>query len=707
MSGGSDSDYEESLKKRKRAAEQSRSRRKKKPKSKFGEREKGQAGLGQFNLPVPPMAEEPASEGNRNRSASVSEIPETPPSLCKSQLMGEDRPTEKRPSSFQTARVRFETKVPSHTTPNTHYATGEFVQCSSLQRSPLANRSHNLQSPATIRPKILETQLKVSTVTSQISPDLVRGRVERIKDHTIHQRANGGHDELLVLDPCTTGALELDRAHAIQESQRNRCSLDESPGKLNPPPRRRNYIHTGVVEDSQDDSCTDLDLASIPEARLTPRPPALYTVDSDHGVDSYLDDPPYSDPALAALDRDASRFVSTQIGAQTQRSPRAMVDDSETEEDEDLAAGCTNVAMNRPRRSFSAEKIPQLPTNKPRDAVSVLSPGTVSAMRVPTRPVETTREPGRTTSNQEPTEDSNDAPHSSPPLRPSQISTVVGTSSPRALSPGTVSAVRVPTRPVETTREPGRTTSNQEPEAEDSNDAPRSSPPLRPSQVSTVVGTPSPHHTLPRPEAEDSNGAPHSSPPLRPSQVSTVVGTPSPHHTPPRNAPVIDLTNSTPPPAPTSAETEPGRVPFSLSRSSPSISLANGTARSLRDFVMSTSPIPLPVSDSTEWMGRVRRSRSATSLKSQPQLEDLVDFSLPPPPPPLTSFVSTSSIPLPVSDSTEWMERVRRSRSATSLKSQPQLEDLFDLSLPPPPPPLSSFGSASPIPLPTPEPTEL
>ena len=529
---------------------------------------------------VKPMAEEHASEGN-SRSASVPEIPETSPGRCESsQPMGEDRQTEKRPSNFQTPRrVRFKTEVPSsHTPPSTQYATDEFVRKkrSSLQRSPLAKRSHNLQSPAPTRfndtkpeLRILDTQLpeKVSTaVTSQISSDLAWGHcAERVTEDTavLLQRANEGHDQLSVLNPCPPPrtALEVDRAHAIEDSQeRNRCSLDESPGKCltSPPPKHENYKRTGVVEDSQcpNDSCPDLVLASIPnEARLTTttQTPALYP-DSDLEVNSCPDDQDLPeadfDPVLSALERDASRFLFTQLRSQTQRSPRAMIDDSETEDDEDLDAGCTNVAMNnRPRRSFSSERIPQLPTNKPLDAVSALGPGNASATRVPTRPVETIREPGRTTGNQQP-------------------------------------------------------------------------------------------------EAEDSNDAPHSSPPLRPSQVSTVVSTPSPHHTPPRNAPVIDLTNPTPAPAPTFADTEPERVPCSLSKSSPrpsSITLANGTARSLRDLIVPSSPIPLPASDSTEWMECVRRSQPAASWKSQPQLEDLVDFSLPPPPPLLSSSRATPS----------------------------------------------------------------
>lgn len=250
---------------------------------------------------------------------------------------------------------------------------------------------------------------------------------------------------------------KLQRATTIQDSQ----ASDENIMTQMPP---RRLARTLTVQDSQHE---DLDLSSQLYRSMSSRE-NLQIIDSQAHNDRYDEDeeedideegeelgneedeeeeyPHTFDPVSAALERDAARYAWTQTQApRTQHKKTQIVDSEEDSDDDDLDRGIVP-------DSESEDDIVLLPSHSAQDGPSqeLCSEDLVAPNSEANEP---TPVPPKTVQNQP----SPSPPSSPPPLRPSQVSTVMPTqSSPHFTVPAEIAEEEEyspPTSPPTTTKQ--------------------------------------------------------------------------------------------------------------------------------------------------------------------------------------------------------------------------------------------------------------
>lgn len=221
----------------------------------------------------------------------------------------------------------------------------------------------------------------------------------------------------------------------IQDSQSEGASLSNVSSKesLNPPPRKGELRRVTTVQDSQFD---DEDLFDDHEVHIK---------ESQYAPDFTQQD--YFDPANSALDRDALRFRWTQTQKQLSNINE---DDSDAETDDgDLDGGRRDLQTPRVKPAS-----PNLPTERRQTVVSDEEGQTHNTPPTAVRHKAVLEAP-RPSSGDDSAYDSNDHANneetlvlsSSPPLRASQVSTIVPTqASTHQTATGNDSIASVPRR---------------------------------------------------------------------------------------------------------------------------------------------------------------------------------------------------------------------------------------------------------------------
>ncbi|OQO11177.1 hypothetical protein B0A48_05433 [Cryoendolithus antarcticus] len=274
------------------------------------------------------------------------------------------------------------------------------------QRVPLGERSANTR----LRPLQLQPSGDIAVKTSKVP-------LKEAAD--ISQTAIS---DLPIAPIPTTGpkrsCRKLKRTLTVQDSQ-----LADLPMSTVPPPRQlmRSTTIAETQFDSLDlDTIDDLDALSEGDVFTTER---HHDSNSVHGSEQYFSDEPHTyDPVGAALDRDAARFAWTQTQLPSKRA-RDAVQDSETDDDPlddvDADAASTKTITSVDLTSSSHRPSEQLLS----DLLDALSPQAARVSRPDDR---------KASENPEEYVDmdviaDSSPPSSPPPLRQSQISTVVPT----------------------------------------------------------------------------------------------------------------------------------------------------------------------------------------------------------------------------------------------------------------------------------------
>lgn len=497
-------------------------------------------------------------------------------------------------------KVRF-LEVPSSQTPrSTKRPTQRRVRTTS--RSPLKEKSANSPSPMKKMPSP-ESQMSMKMLERTRLADRQAQRPEQTVtpvgiygDEDLEQCAAEAADEFSLmtyqmpppprrdlqrsttiqdsqadeLDPMNENAASVvspwrPRSGAIADSQRNSSNetLFEDSQLLPAPQRLR---RAATVQDSQlEDDDFDFDEGAMSLENHSAR---ITTDDDDHEHNETLPEGTF-DPAFSALDRDAGRFTWTQ----TQRQMPEIVKDSETE-DEDLDGDST--------------------TSTRRDA------GLVSDR--------TSQELGD-------------------PVPPASVS-----SNEYAKAEGLelVGAKRVDSEQVRQHDDSAYEFGDQAAAAQGVEMS--SSPPaLPPSQLRTKANPGEPEH--------EHEGVPSSPPPLRVSQVSTVVPTQC----------SIPTTPASPRKCIKAEPLSLQQSPHLHEQKTQTVSLLSSPQRprSLwQPESWDSSPLPLPPWSSPKGPGadgRKDQLNRNTGLGSDPHMDSLADFSLPPPPPLSSSRRQTPS----------------------------------------------------------------
>jgi hypothetical protein len=220
----------------------------------------------------------------------------------------------------------------------------------------------------------------------------------------------------------------LQRTTTVQDSQ----ASDENITTQMPP---RGLTRSLTVQDSQHE---DLDLSSQLYRSMSSRE-NLQVIDSQAGNDRYEDEeehdqeaeeeheegeeedyPHTYDPVSAALERDAARYAWTQTQAlQTQHKRTQIMDSEEDSDDDDLDRGISIIPD-----SESEDEMILLPSDTAKLGISqelcsenLVAPNSAAKEKTP-QPLATLQK-----------QTSTSPPSSPPPLRPSQVSTVMPTQS--------------------------------------------------------------------------------------------------------------------------------------------------------------------------------------------------------------------------------------------------------------------------------------
>jgi hypothetical protein len=299
---------------------------------------------------------------------------------------------------------------------------------SNMWRSPLQEKPANISPLKWQQPKTQESQNPTMKMLQQVRMRTKMGgallheeapmpppRRPLRHDKDVKSQANKIPDTQLA--PART----LKRVTTVQDSQ----ASDENIMTQAPPLGLR---RTSTIQDSQHE---DLDLSSQLYRSLSSRE-NLRITDSQANNDDYdnneedyeeEDYPQTYDPVSAALDRDAARYAWTQTQApRTQHTARTQIADSEDETDEDdLDRGIIP-------DSDSEDEIILLPSaskQRGRDRSEELCSDDLVVQHLQSNDNETANQPEA----QSPEKEISDSPPSSPPLRPSQVSTIMPTQS--------------------------------------------------------------------------------------------------------------------------------------------------------------------------------------------------------------------------------------------------------------------------------------
>ena len=552
-------------------------RPKKRRRTKFGEKERGQATLTQFDRdsaqrlrrfeldedgfqiwedgdPERSMTDVRARQDGRKRKlpwlrqedddaedlAQPPEIPETSqhepvPSLKHSDI--EDEVPAKQTQFETPRRVRCREVPSSQTPPSTTLSRQSLVQKEEAQRSPLKERSWNVQAampqdmspePQHVTMKMLE---RVRLATRKVPLNDTTPSAKASEFPLSSQVASSETKQV----PVEPRARPLQRAATIRDSQSEDFDLSNTTTITASPTRpTRTLKRVTTVQDSQYD---DADLSSDNETATYQ--PSHASDDEEQLIECCEGDDEEAtfDPANSALDRDAGRFGWTQTQQPYLSDIEENADaDSETE-DEDLdrgfppplAAGPVILSSDEPSQG-------QGEPSSPPALQRIEDRGGVKTGAPVKRLLELQRPDSRDDSAYE--------------------------SGAADLLPRHGEVIEVPSSP----------------------------PPLRPFQVNTVRPTQS---SLALPQSRELQKAPTSENPCT-AHPLTISSSPQKS---------VEL---------------------------PSLPLSTTQQESFRD-ILSSSPLPLPPWSES---GHCREARSGwTANKGGSQLKSLVDFSLPPPPP--------------------------------------------------------------------------
>lgn len=527
------------------------------------------------------------------------EIAESSQNVFSDHLDEVRRPTPRKSVTIQRTpqKVRCLEVPSSQTPPSTKRSTQRRVRA--ISRSPLKERSANSSSPVKKMPspesqmsmKMLErtrladrqaqrSKRTTAPVGIQLDEDLEQCVAEAADEFSLRtyqmppppktlQRSTTIQDsqaeDLDTLNEKVASAASPERPaySTVPDSQRNSSNeslLEDS--RLLPAPRRLRRVAT--VQDSQlEDDDFDFEEGAMSAENRSGR---ITTYDDNHEGNEHCPEGTF-DPAFSALDRDAGRFTWTQ----TQRQMPEIVENSETE-DEDLNVGS--------------------PANTRRDA-AVVSDRTSQELGDPLPPA-------GASSNEHVTVEGRDL--------------------------GRVKKVNLEQMPH---HDDSAYESGDQVAAAQGVEVPSSPPALPSSHLRTEATAEEPEH----------EGVPSSPPPLRVSQVSTVVPT-----------------QCSIPAAPASPEKRIKAEPLSIQQSphaheqgTQTFSLVSSPQRPRSHWQpesWDSSPLPLPPWSSPKGPGVDRRkddSNQNSGLGSEPQMDSLADFSLPPPPPLSSSRRQTPS----------------------------------------------------------------
>lgn len=550
---------------------------------------------GELDFPYPGQGAGLREDEQENEVPEIAESSQNDSNGTQQQEPLEPTLPEKAAAKLRTPqKVRFAEVPSSQTPPSTGKSTKRRFH-RNLSRSPFKERSANARSP-TKKPPSPESQdismrmlerarfanrqarRKTAIPQNQLDEDLIQCAAEATDEFSLRtcpmppppprplQRTTTVQDsqaddlDTLTGEAYSNPDAKLERVGTIPDSQRqssNETIVEDS--QFRQPVRKLKRVAT--VQDSQAD---DADI-EFDGDDLAPKE----TIDFDDVTNSYdnnyLRNEQYPegtyDPAFSALDRDATRFNWTQS---QHRDPR-VGEDSETE-DEDLDRACADNGWQQIKASSES-------------ASQEINGSLPPVVRQPASRREIPRagnaKEGAANAQLDEGVQRDDSAYESGDL----VLTVHEHAVPSSPSP--------PSLP----EQPESRTASRSDNA-DAASVPSSPPPLRASQVSTVV----------------------------PTQASIAPRNPSPRKT-------IKTEPLSLPPTPRNADKSQA---FSL------LSSPCKASSQWQPETLSSSPLPLPPWSSPEkhrGFDLHPRMECSIGLGSEPQLDSLADFSLPPPPP--------------------------------------------------------------------------
>ena len=368
--------------------------------------------------------------GDAEHVKLISEIPETsqatmyPPAHATDEATADKAPVTMKLSTPR--KVRFQEVPSSQTPPSTVGSINALHRAHEHERSPLKERSANVPSScvaATLNPESQNISMKM---LERVRFETRRVPLNDAVDQTLaNGNAQSTNEQILLPElPAVSRPRQLTRACTIQDSQSeeaglsNMCSTETTP-------LSRELTRVSTVQDSQFDDDDDfLTMADEPDfANYN----GLELVEESQfaGQDTQQD---FFDPANSALDRDALRFGLTQTQL---RLPDIIEADTDDEtDDDDLDRGCVinrkdpiNIPSSSPPRQGTGEA----PAAAQDVKAAALPPSITqhSALLHFQRPE--SRDDSAYDSGDPANEEVQVLSSSSPPLRPSQVSTVVPT----------------------------------------------------------------------------------------------------------------------------------------------------------------------------------------------------------------------------------------------------------------------------------------
>ena len=275
------------------------------------------------------------SEGVESRAPSP-EIPETSQNVMEPSLNVAIDPSAAT-IIFQTPRkVRFQEVPSSQTPPSTVVSAKTLTQSQTAEISPLKQRSSNVQSaPATAASSPGSQNISMKML------ERIRFETRKVPLNDLVDQQTSRENASAAVAPISTaldstvepGLTSLSRMSTIQDSQSEDAGLSRVNSAETVVQPRRKVQRVSTIQDSQFD---DEDILSEPN-QVTDDDylESHLIVESQYaGFDTQQD---YFDPANSALDRDALRFGCTQ----TQRLLSDIhEEDADETDDDDLDRGC-------------------------------------------------------------------------------------------------------------------------------------------------------------------------------------------------------------------------------------------------------------------------------------------------------------------------------------------------------------------------------
>ena len=362
------------------------------------------------------------------RVETVPEIPETSQAAMypPAPMLDKDR-TDGAPvtTKFATPRkVRFQEVPSSQTPPSTMGSIYALPTNREPERSPLKERSANVPSAPPSGTLNLESQNISMKMLERVRFETRKIPLNDAVDQTLSNENAQSTNNQINAEDSPAVSRKLVRASTIQDSQSEEAGLSNVSSAETTVPLTRKLKRVSTVQDSQVD---DDDFLTVADELDDANYNGLELVEDSQfaGQDTQQD---YFDPANSALDRDALRFGLTQT--QPRLPDINEVDTDDETDDDDLDRGCVIIRNDRVNIAFSSpprqgnDEAPVVA----QDAKAVALPPSVtkhSALLHFRRP--DSRDDSAYDSGDHANDEEVPVLSSSPPLRPSQVSTVVPT----------------------------------------------------------------------------------------------------------------------------------------------------------------------------------------------------------------------------------------------------------------------------------------